>query len=823
MEYEPLDPEAPPEAGEKRPPRSSDATNAPASRRRNLVLWGIVPLLIAVFATLAGVAFAAWIDMPQVEALGDFVPKLVTGLRASDGSVFRTYSRENRVLIEPGDLPPLVAQAAVAVEDANFYRHGGVDLRGVLRALWKNYRLGSREEGASTITMQLARELFLHRDKTWKRKIEEAFLAVELEQRYSKQQLLTLYANVVNEGHGNYGYAAAARDYFGKDLGELSLAESATIAGIPQRPSDHSPYRNPDLVVARRNEVLRRMLAEGYIDRAQFTAAAAEPLLVVPRRKLAQLGPYFAEEVRRHLLDTYGADRLYDEGLGVETTLDPRIQRAAEKAVGDGLLRLDHRRGWRGPLRSLGAEQLAAPQLPSWKGIDELTLGLWYEGVVLETTGNTASVLIAGQRFELGQGGIAWTRKTRPSDLLAAGDIAWFRLAPPADASSQVSVLYLEQEPEMEAAAVVVESATGAVRALVGGWSFERNEFDRVMQAKRQVGSAFKPFVVGAAFENGFTAADTVFDAPVTLIGGSGTFDYSPRNYYPTYYGVLTLRRILAQSVNVASVKLQDIIGADAVIDFAHRAGIATELKPFASLALGVTEISPLELAGAYATFANQGIFVEPYLIERVTTRDSRVLEAHQPRARKGMEPQIAALVVNLLRGVVQHGTARSVADLPLEIAGKTGTTDAYTDAWFAGLTPRYAILTWVGYDKRRSLGRGQTGAEAALPMWRSIVESGLEDGWLEAGEAFAKPPGLVEVQVELASGLLPGPASERVITETFVAGTEPTLRADSHWSRVLQLPWYLQEPFYLPKEGERMPAQIDDWSPVRRAWSGGN
>jgi len=798
------------------------STPADGSRRtvRRLLWWLFLPLVTMLLATVAGVAFAAWIDMPQVEQLGEYVPKLVTGLRTADGEIFRSYSRENRRLIEPGDLPLLTAQAAVATEDANFYQHGGVDLRGVLRAMWKNWRTGRREEGASTITMQLARQLFLHRDKTWKRKIEEAFLAVELEKHYSKQQLLTLYANIVNEGHGNYGYAAAARNYFGKPLAELSLAETATIVGIPQRPSDHSPYRHPDLVVARRNEVLARMLHEGFIERAAYEQAVAEPLLVVPRRKQAQLGPYFAEEVRRHLIDTYGADRLYDDGLAADTTLDARIQRAAERALHQGLLRLDHQRGWRGPLRRLEPGQRVDPQLPSWQGIDELTVDLWYQGVVLASGPRVASVQIADQRFDLGPEGIAWTRKKRPKDLLSPGDVAWFRLAAPgAGDDGPPPVLMLEQEPQMEGAVVVLESSTGAVRALVGGWSFERNEFDRVMQARRQVGSAFKPFVIGAALENGFTPADTIFDGPAVFPGADNALDYSPRNYHPGYGGILTLRRVLAESINVASVKLQDLVGGEAVIDFAHRAGIYTELQPFASLALGVIELSPLELAAAYASFANQGIFVQPYLLERVSTRDGRLLEKHQPQAHKGMEPQTAALVVSLLRGVVLFGTGRRVADLQLDLAGKTGTTDNYTDAWFAGFTPHYTLLAWVGYDQRRSLGRGQTGAEAALPIWRSVVESGLQEGWIKEGERFSQPPGLVHTTIDMASGLLPGPSTQRTLVETFVEGTEPTTAVDARWSRILELPWYLQEPFYLPKEGERMPSDIVDWSPVQAAW----
>ncbi|RMH19446.1 MAG: PBP1A family penicillin-binding protein [Acidobacteria bacterium] len=765
----------------------------------------------------AGVGVAAWINMPEVDSLDSFVPRLITQLYDANGQVFRTYSRERRVLLEAGDLPLRLQQAVVAIEDRNFFKHGGIDLKGVLRAAWRNLRAGEREEGASTITMQLARELFLHRKKTWKRKIEEAFLAVELEKRFSKQQILTMYCNLFNEGHGNYGVEAAARNYFGKSVDELTLAEAAVLAGIPQRPSAHSVYRNPELVIKRRNEVLDRMLQEGYITPEEHAAAVAEPLEVIPRRREVQIGPYFAEEVRRHLQATYGTDALYDKGLQVYTTLDVAIQQAAEQALRDGLLRLDHRRGWRGPLRHLDESELGDVVLPSWRNLDVLTPEVWYEGLVLESGRRRARVKIAGRELELGAAGIEWTGLKQPRRLLEAGDVAWFRLAE--QEGDAPPVLMLEQEPEMEGAVLVLESATGAIRAMVGGWSFERNEFNRATQARRQVGSAFKAFVFGAALENGFTPADTLFDGPAVFVGADNAESYSPRNYYRRYYGIITLRRALEQSINVSAVKLLDLVGAAQVIDFAHRAGITSELNPYPSLALGAVDLSPLELAAAYATIANQGIHVEPHATERIVAHSGRTLYEHLPRARKAMEPQIAYVLTRMLEGVIDRGTGRAVADLEVDLAGKTGTTDNWTDAWFVGFTPRHTILSWVGYDKDRSLGRGQTGAEAALPIWRAVVEDGLEEGWTPRGATFERPPGVVEVEIEPTTGLRPGPGADQLITETFVEGTEPQERYDLEWARIMRLPWYLQEPFYLPKEGERMPSQIHDWTPVREAW----
>ena len=855
MEFDPLpdrqDPPADPppvrQPVETRPPATEPTSADPrrSKRRRRLLVLGVYPLLTALVATATGIGVAASIDRPQVETLDDFFPKVVTqiydggaleliedhqaGREPAPGvlqnHVFRKYSRENRVLLEEGELPALLQNAIIAIEDANFFHHGGIDLKSIARAVVKNLREGRRSEGASTITMQLARDLFkLPRAKRFKRKIEEALLAVELEKRFSKQQILTMYANMINLGHGNYGMEAAARNYFNKPVGELTLVEAATLAGIPQRPSDFLVYRRPERVVRRRNLVLGRMAAEGFITAEELEAARQEPLLVVNRRRETRLGPYFAEEVRRFLINTYGETELYDRGLQVYTTMDRDIQRAAEAAVRDKLALLDHEKGWRGAKDHLENEDLESLTLPTWTD-DEPVPGEWYEGLVLSSDRRKAEVRIGARIFELTPEGIEWTRKSRPNDLLKRGDVAWFRLEPHAgevgsgDADIQPT-LHLEQEPEMEAAVLVLESATGAVRAMVGGWSYERNEFNRATQARRQVGSAFKPFVFGAALENGFTAADTLFDGPVVFPGGPHQPDYSPRNFYRRYEGILTLRRALEASINVASVKLLDVVGVEQVIDLARRCGIASTLPPYPSLALGTAELTPLELAAAYATFVNQGVYVAPYTIERVTSSNGRLMQEHAPRAHKAMEPTIAYVMTNLLRGVALRGTgAARLAKIELPTAGKTGTTDSFTDAWFVGFTPRYTILSWVGYDKKRFLGRGMTGAHAALPIWASLIQRGLEDGWLSADEVFTPPPGIIEVEIDRGSGLLAGPGAERVIQEVFVEGTEPERTFDAETARIMRLPWYLQEPFYLPKEGERMPNEIKDWTAVRKIW----
>ncbi len=808
------------------PGHPGEAARLRQKRLRRLIV--IYPLATAAIAAVVGVAIAASIHQPQIATLDQFKPKLVTEIHDRDGRQIQTYSRENRILIEEGQVPKLLENAILATEDAHFYKHGGVDLEGILRAAVTNLRAGTVKEGASTITMQLARELFaLSREQKMWRKVEEALLAVELEKNYSKQQLLTLYANMVNLGHGNYGMEAGARAYFNKSVGDLSLAEAATLAGIPQRPTHFSLYRRPEEVKKRRNWVLQRMEIEGYITPEERELAQREEVVVAEKRRDATFALHFSEEVRRHLIGTYGETQLYDRGLLVKTTLDPKIQAASEKALREHLLVLDHRKGWRGSLLGHRVGDLENDKLPSW-GETEPEPGEFFEGLVLQAADKTAQIKYRDKVLELTADGFKWTGRKTVGELLQRGDIAYFRWHQPKDKDKQGNLkppfLRLEQEPKLEAAVLVIESATGAVRGLVGGWSYERNEFNRVTQAHRQVGSAYKPFVYGAALEQGYTPADTIFDGPAIFPGGDGTMSYSPRNYYRKFYGIITLRRALELSVNVAAVKLMMLVGVDRTIDLAKRCGITSNMPPYPSLALGSADLIPMEMAAAYATFANQGVYVEPYMIEQIVTRSGKTLEEHQPRARKAMEPQTAFVLTMMLKGVAQRGTAAGLlANLPIATAGKTGTTNDYTDAWYIGYTPRYTILTWVGYDQKRSLGSGMTGAVAALPIWKDVVEQGLKDGWLREGEDFEPPAGISATEVDAESGLLWGGAGQKKVLEYFVAGTEPKKSLDGEAARVMSLPWYLQEGHYMPKEGELMPGQIEsqDRELINKAWEG--
>jgi penicillin-binding protein 1A len=791
----------------------------------------VVQFLVVLLGGVAtGVGVAAVIRIPSVDDLDSFAPSLITEVRAADNSVFRSYANERREMLEEGEVPEVFRRALLAAEDKNFYEHSGLDLVAALRSAIIDIRTGELETGASTLTMQLARTYFeLGYEKRWRRKIQETLIAVELEKRLSKEQILTLYCNVHNFGEGRYGLKAATRYYFDKDVSNLTLSEAAMLTGVLPAPSRLSPYRRPEQVLRLRNRTLDRMRRENMISAEEHALAVASPLGLTKRTRRPEPGRYFAEEIRRYLEDSYGAEAIYDRGLQVHTTLHPAMQRAAERAVRDRLGELDRRRGWRDATYRLEEDDdPATAELPSWPE-EAPQLGEWYEAITLEASGDSATLRIGDLEYLLDAEGVEWTGTSRIDRLLDAGEVAWVEVvgaaAPAAEDENAPAVagrVALRQAPEMEVAAVLVESATGAVRAMVGGWDYSRSQFNRVTQARRQVGSAFKPFVYGAALEAGYTPADTLFDAPVVFPGADQVLDYSPRNYKRKYLGVLTLRRALEGSVNVTATKLLDMVGPERAIDFARRSGIESDLQPYPSLALGAADLTPMEIAAGYATIANQGVRVEPYLLERITTREGRVLEEHIPRAVEVISPQVAYVLTDMLRGVFRRGTAASAANIGVPTAGKTGTTDSYTDAWFAGFTPRYTLLVWVGYDQVRYLGRGMTGAAAALPIWRGIIEDGVAEGWIDPAEDFVRPPGISTRRIEYYTGLLANDQATRTIREVFLEGTEPVQQYEGSWARVIDLPWYQQRPFYgLPKEGERMPEQVTDWTLVQERWKG--
>jgi len=753
---------------------------------------GLVPLLIvAAAAAAAGSASGAFLrlDMPGLDGLDDETPAEMTVMRAADGSVIARFAAEKRLLLGAGEVPESFRLALIASEDSRFESHAGVDALGVLRATWTALCQQRVSQGASTLTMQLAGNLFLDRSqRTLKRKFQEVFLAFEIERRYSKPEILRMYANQVHFGHGLYGLEAAAQHYFGKRAGELDVAESATLVGLLPRPASYSPFRNRARATERRNLVLRRMVVEGYLPEERARAHAARAIRLIRHRDSGDPAPYFREEVRRRMLERHGSRALYRGGLTIETTLDPALQRMAREVLDEGLRELDKRLGWRREdVRRVPAE--LDPEVwiaPAWSSRPRL--GDVTDGIVLEADAARAVVRVGDRRGALTAEAVAWTGERRLDRLLRRGDVVRVRLLLDETAGGTEAVrLQLEQEPQVEGALVALDPASGAIRALVGGFDFHRSEFDRALQARRQPGSLFKPFVLAAALSRGWTLADTLVDEPTVFLDPRRPVPYQPENFSKRYRATLTLRTVLERSANIPTVKLLDRIGYDAVIDTARALGVKSRLRPYPSLALGAFELTLLEVTGAYATFANQGLQVEPYLIDTVTDSNGRIVEQARPRVREAVDRQIAFLMNQALMGVIERGTGRSASTAGAALAGKTGTTDDNTDAWFVGFSPSLAVGVWVGHDAPHSLGDRETGGRAALPIWIDFMrETGAG-----VGESFPRPPGIVTASIDPVTGRpahgFAGCAERRL--EYFRQGTEPTAQCSRALHRKHRLP----------------------------------
>jgi penicillin-binding protein 1A len=756
-------------------------------------------ILIAVGAVTGG-ALGYWLkfDLPDVRALEDYTPPMSSRVLARDGSILATFGEQRRILLGPHEIPPVFEQALLAVEDSGFYRHNGIDFKGVLRAAWHDLKSLSLAQGASTITQQLARNLFLRPDKLWRRKLQEILLALEIERQYTKQEILRMYVNQVYMGHGRYGLEAASRFYLAKSASDLTLEEAALLAGIIQRPEGHSPLRDPDRALRRRNFVLQRMVEEKAITPEQAGEARAEPIILAAPGEVHGMAPYFVEEIRRRLQARYGEEGVYRQGLEFRTTLDPRLQEAANRAMDRGLRELDKRQGWRGVTSRLPAGENPETWVsPAWgRGIrlDEVT-----DAIVIEVARGRARVRLGSYEANLGREEVAWTRRIDPAQFLRPGDVVRVRvLALGAEGGASVA---LDQDPEVEAALVALDPSTGGVLALVGGFDFERSEFDRAIQARRQAGSAFKPLLYAAALDRGWTPSHRLLDEPTVFLDTTTLVPYQPENYGGGYYGTITLRKALERSANIATVKLLLEVGSRPVIDMARRLGITTELRPYPSMALGAFEVSLLELTSAYATFANQGVRVAPYLVESVVARDGSVLERAEPAVHDALSPQVAYLMNRLLAGVVSDGTGAAAATLGRPLAGKTGTTDDYTDAWFIGYSPDLVLGVWVGYDLKRSLGRRETGALAALPIWKTFMED-VHEGM--PPRDFPRPAGVSFVALDRETGLRASqaPGCHVSFAEAFVQGTEPTAYCTTSERDWLNLPYIFQR-YPLNEQGE--------------------
>jgi penicillin-binding protein 1A len=724
--------------------------------------------------SLLGVFLAFESDLPQVTSLEDFQPNIITQVFARDGSVLGEFAIEKRVVIEFRDIPPVLRNAIVAVEDADFWKHIGVNPWRIPGAALANLRSGHYSQGFSTLTMQLTRLLFLTPEKTPERKIKEVILAFQIEKSFTKEEILTLYCNQVYFGHGNYGVEAASRFYFGKSVRELTLSEAALIAGIAQNPVRRTPIENPEAALARRNHVLDRMAEEKYITREEAEQARREPLGLHLRREPPSIAPYFLEEVRKYLERQYGSQRIYQGGLRVYTTLDPRMQKEAVRALRDGLRKLDRRaRGFVKPKETLLEDGL----LPDPLHLDEwdwpFQEGDVVRGVVIASDRAVAIVRIGAYRATVGPRDIGWSRPGSVSDVLPRGTVAPFRILSLTEKDGRKEArVRLEQDPEVEGALLAMDVRSGAVRAMVGGYNFERSKFNRATQALRQVGSAFKPIVYAAALESlGWTPATTIVDAPLSITNPWNKSVWAPQDYDHTYLGPITLRRALEQSRNVPAVKTLRAVGVETGIEYAKRLGLSNDLPPYLPIALGAGEETLIDMVDAFATFANQGLRMKPYFIDRILDRDGNLIEESRPRASDAIRADTAYILTSLLRGVVERGTAARARSLGRPIAGKTGTTNDFTDAWFLGYEPSLAAGVWVGFDEKRlSLGRGETGADAALPIWMDFWRAATADLPIED---FPIPGNIVFVPVG-PDGQPGPPGTPGVRMEAFVAGTEP-------------------------------------------------
>ena len=675
------------------------------------------------FGTACGLLFVYASDLPEIRALETYRPNVVTEIYADDGQLVGSFALQRRILMTYEQCPKVLHNAVTAVEDQHFEEHWGIDFPRMFTAALRHLTRGRRAGGASTITMQLAGNLFLDRsDISFRRKAEETLLALQIERRYSKPQIFTMYANQVYLAHGNYGFASAAQFYFGKPVTDLKLPEAALLAGMINGPK-FSPLLNPEGALARRNLVLRRMEEEGKITPVEETAAVKSPLglhLQYPRNDLA---PYFFEEIRKYLEATYGTEAVHERGLRVYTTLNTNMQRVANQALRDGLHAYERRHGWKGNLPNVLRDNLG--KLDTYEDEDwhhAIEKGSYVTGLVLSVGEHDAVIKIVQYRAILSPSDFAWTGRKRPAELLKAGDLAQFSIQELRGTTARVQ---LEQQPGPQGALLCLDNATGEIKAMVGGYSFEDSKFNRATQAFRQVGSSFKVYVYADALEKGATPFDTIVDLPFTTI--SGGQPYTPHNYDEKFEGTITLRRALAGSRNVPAVKLAEKEGINTVVDMARRFGITTSLPPYLPLALGAADMKLEEHVSAFTVFPNDGIRIDPYMIRRVTSYDGALLEEAHPEVHDVLSPEVASTMTAMLEEVIQFGTGVQAKALGRPAAGKTGTTQDYTDAWFVGFTPQITAGVWVGFDdKQISLGKRETGARAALPIWLEFMQGAL-------------------------------------------------------------------------------------------------
>ena len=766
---------------------------------------------------VAGVAGLLWHyskDLPDYSQLQDYEPPVMTRVHAADGSLLAEYANQRRLYLPIQAIPKLVTNAFIAAEDKNFYQHPGIDIYGIGRAgllYLQNYGSSRRPQGASTITQQVAKNFLLTNEVSFERKIKEALLALRIERTYSKEKILELYLNEIYLGFGAYGVAAASLLYFDKSVHELTIAEAAYLAALPKGPNNYNPFRKRDEAIARRNYVIDRMAEDGYIPADVAEKTKKEPLDITVRPTGAHVfaAEYFTEEVRRYIYDNYGEKKLYEGGLSVRTTLDPKIQVMARQSMINGLVNFDETQGgYRGPVTKIDISGDWGPKLADVKSLSDVAP--WRMAVVLDVTNDSAriglqpardpggTVLKARDTGIISLDGVKWARpaiaKSGPtgkpiqsvSQVLAAGDVVY--VEPLQDQGKY----RLRQIPEISGAMVVMDPRTGRVLAMVGGFSFDQSQFNRATQALRQPGSSFKPLVYAAALDNGYTPSSIVMDAPIEIDMGQGGGIWKPENYGGKFFGPSTLRFGLEQSRNVMTVRLAQDIGMPLIAEYAKRFGVYDELPPYLSYALGAGETTVLRMVTAYSMFDNGGRRVKPTLVDRIQDRYGHTIYKHDERECVGcdaakwdnqseptlidrreqvIDPMTAYQITSMMEGVVQRGTATVVRDVGKPIAGKTGTTNDEKDVWFIGFSPDIVCGVYMGFDKPRHIARLATGGHLAAPVVRDFLKLALVD---KPPIPFRVPPGIKLIRVNPKTGMRAGPGDDKVILEAFKPGTAP-------------------------------------------------
>ncbi len=734
---------------------------------------GLIALFVlaAVLGIATGVMFAYAGDLPRISALDDYAPSTITRVYGARGEIVGEFAVQRREVIPYEGISPTLRQAILAAEDADFERHFGFSIpRIVVTAI--NDVIHRRLYGASTLTQQLARKLFLTDEKTPDRKIKELILTIQIEKRYTKREIFTLYANQMYFGHGVYGVEAAARLYFGKSAKDVVLEEAALIAGILQGNVRQSPYVNMDAALRRRNYTLGRMAEVGFITAADADAAKKRPITLRGEPSAhPSVAPYFLEEVRKELEARYGAKRLYESGLAIQTALDVPLQEAVNRALDAGLRRIDKRRGFRKPRRNVVTEGHPLDTFRHARWDRSMKPGDIVPAVVTSAEAGAIELRAGTLRVTIDRKGFAWTGKPAGSQLVARGDLVEARIAT-LDEATRTATATLDQPPIVEGAVLAIDNRTGRIKAMSGGFSFERSKFNRATQASRQVGSAFKPIVYTAAIDRGYTPTTIIMDTPASFAGGAGSPTYTPLNYDHKFEGEITLRRALEDSRNIPAVRVMEQLGPRQVVSYARRLGLESPIPPYLAVALGAAEATLTEMTSAYSAFPNQGVRMRPYAILKVADREGNLLEENRPEPKDAIRSDTAFVMTSLLRGVVQRGTAVKAASLNWPIGGKTGTTDDYTDAWFIGFDPDITLGVWIGLDQKKPIGHNQTGAEAALPIWMDIMKAWIGDR--KEPPAFAAPGNIVFVSVDKGTGGVADPGAPGAIPEVFIAGTQP-------------------------------------------------